>query len=183
MKKIIYIAFLFLIFACNQNPPPYWKTDSFGLISSLNEGDTLVIKGGDYFDINFDHLRFFIKKDSLYTMYELSNTYYNRKLQRKDTLITWKNNPLNISNNKLVLDCYRTFEKEFKAWKDTLDICAPYSKYSIYFNNDTLSIVDRSCRFNSQMALTFFVQESTKLSDAYSITPEQATNIKYGQYE
>ena len=180
MKRIIYIILLFLLFACKQEPP-YWKTDSFGFISSLAEGDTLKIKGGDYYDSSFDYLRIFIKGDSLYALYELLDTYRDKTLQRKDTLLLWKNAPLNISNNKLVLDWYKKFEQEFKVWQDTLDLCSPYSKYSIYFNRDTLTIVDRSCGFKSHGALTYFIRESVKPEDIYFLPPLQADSIRYYQ--
>ena len=181
MKRIIYTALLFMLFACSQKPLPYWKTDSFGFISSLIEGDTLRIKsiGGDSVFSSFDYLRFFISGDSLYVSCEESAIYPRRILQRRDTLLLWKNKPLNISNNKAILELYRTFEREFKVWNDTTSYCSVINEFNIYFNKDTLTLIDKSCVFNFYFDLKFLIQDSTNPSDIDSLADEQANSIIY----
>ena len=184
MKKAIYIVLLVLLFACKQEPP-YWKTDSFGLISSLTEGDTLKIRvlGRGFLFNGFDHLHFFIQDDSLYTSYEESEIYYIPKQQRRDTILLWRNNPINISDNKLILDCYKVFEQRIKSWNDTTNTCSAINEYSICFNKETLTVVDKSCKLtNFYLALTTLIQEGTALSDIYSITTEYADSIKLKEW-
>ena len=183
MKKAIYIVLLVLLFACKQDPP-YWKTDSFGLISSLTEGDTLKVrdKGNGFALRSFGFLRFFVKNNSLYVSYEESEIYYIPQEQKEDTILLWRNNPIDISNNKLVLDYYKTFEQKFKAWNDTANTCSTINEFSIYFNKDTLTIIDQSCRFSSFFDIILSIKESIMPSDIYSITTEYADSIKLKEW-
>ena len=177
MKKILYILLLTLLFACKQDSP-YWKIASLGLINSLAEDNILMIENCNigYFKV-FERVSFFVHGNSLSVLCERLREYYLPEIDEHDTVLLWRNRPIDISNSKLILNKYKIFEQEFRAWNDTTNNCSDTNIFNIYFNHDTLVKIDRGCNFNSFFALVAAIQENVDSDNIYSISNEQADSI------
>ncbi len=182
MKKALTILLSsFMLFSCGQKP--YWKEQSFGLIDSLSNNDTLkaIVYTKDYFR-DIGTVYFFSFKNSLYTKYERYRIFHHSNTGAYDMILLWKSAPIDISNNKAILTQYNVFEQAFINFKDSLYNCSATETFCICFKGDTSSIVDMSCEFNSFAYLVQLIQESTKLEDTYSITSAQADSIFQARY-
>ncbi len=117
----------------------------------------------------------------LYATHDEHRVYYCLNTDSYDTILLWKSTPLNISNNKAILDQYNIFEYEFRNWKDSLQNCSTTEIFTICFNGDTSSVMDMSCKFNSFAYLAQLIQDGVNLENTYSITSAQADSIFFGR--